>query len=87
MGNSKCGNRLIFYQIIHSQFLIPDTLEAKNNAKNIEIFSVSNLSDNESFPGRLLRKSETVSSSQINAFFGWGGLLLNILGVKTDNVG
>ena len=87
MGNSKCPNRLIFYQIIHSQFLVPDTLEAKNNANNIEIFSVSNLSDNESFPGRLLRKSETVSSSQINGYFGWGGLLLNIPGVKTDTLG
>ena len=77
----------MFCQIIHSQNVISDTLEADNSDNNIETFSVSNLSDNKSFPGSFLRKSKTVSTSQINGYFGCGGLLLNIPDMRADILG
>ena len=42
--------------MIHSKTVILDTLEVDSNTNNIGIFSVSNLSDNKSFPGSFLRK-------------------------------
>ena len=59
----------------------------ENNDNNIEAFIVSNVSDNKSYPGRLYRKSETVSTSQINGYFGWEGLLLNTPDVRADTLG
>ena len=67
--------------------MISDTLEADNNGNNIETFSVSNFSDDKSLPGSLLRKSKTVSTSQINRYFGCGGLLLNIPDMRADILG
>ena len=67
--------------------MISDTLEADNNDNNIETFSVSNLSDNKSFSVSFLRKSKTVSASQINGYFGCGRLLLNIPDMRTDTLG
>ena len=67
--------------------MISDTLEADNNDNNIETFGVSNLSDNKSFPGSSLRKSKTVSTFQINGYFGCGSLLLNIPDMKADALG
>ena len=59
-----------------------DTLEAGNNANNIETFGVNNLSDKKSFLGSFFRKAKTVSTSQINGYFGWDGLLLNITNIS-----
>ena len=64
-----------------------DTLETDNNENKVETFIVSNLSDNKSFPESFLKKSKTVSSSQINGHFGWGGLLLNIPDMRADTLG
>ena len=66
--------------------MISNNVEASNNANNIETFSVSNLSDNKSFPGSFLRKSKTVSASLANGYFGWGGLLLSIPGMRADTL-
>ena len=46
--------------------MISDTLEAINNDNNIETFSVSNLSDDKSFPESYIRKSKTVSTFLLN---------------------
>ena len=67
--------------------MISNTLKAENNDNNTETFSVSNLSDNKSFPGNFLRKSKAVSTSQINAYFDCGGLLLNIPDMRVDILG
>ena len=67
--------------------MISDTLKADNNDNNIETFSVSNLSDTKSFPGSFFRKSKTLSESQINGYFGLGGLLLNIPDMRADTLG
>ena len=67
--------------------MISDPLEADNNDNNIETVGVGNLSDNKSCPGSFLRKSITVSISQINGYFGSGGLLLNIPDLRADTVG
>ena len=67
--------------------MISDTFEADNNDNNIETFSVSNFSDNKSFPRSFLGKSKTDSTSQINEYFGCGGFILNIPGMRTDTLG
>ena len=67
--------------------MISDTLEADKNANKIETFSIIDLSDNKSFLESFLRKSKTVSTSQVNGYLGWGGLLLNIPDMIADTFG
>ena len=67
--------------------MIYDTLEVDNNDNNIKSFSVTNLPDNKSFHGCFLRKSKAVSTSQIKGYFGYRGLLLNILHIRADTLG
>ena len=67
--------------------MISNTLEADNNDNNIEIFSVSNLSDNKSLPGSFLKKSKSVFTSEINEYFGSGGLRLDMPDMRADTLG
>ena len=66
--------------------MICGKLQADNNANNIETFSVNNLSDSKSFPGSFLRKFKAVSTSQINGYFVWESLLLNIPDMRADTL-
>ena len=67
--------------------MISVTLDAENNANNIDTLSAVNLSDNKSFPGSSHRRSNTISASQINGYFGWGGALSNMSDMRADTRG
>ena len=67
--------------------MISDTLEANNNANNIKTLHVSNLFDSKSFLESFLRKSKTISISQRNGYFGYGGPLLKIHDMRADILG